>query len=248
MIDLRGLPFMPLYIDRLQKSKAWLMCKREPEFAFYLMNLWMRAWQEVPAGTIENDDDVLGDAAMCDPRRWPKIREKVLRGWIETEGRLSHPVVSEIAADSWEKREAYHKRTEKARQTKSQKRDASVAMSATSSVTDDVADDVADDVTEPATVPVTGNGTDDVTALKGKYKGEVSINIPPKPPRERGGKNASQNGEVKKAEFLAYTEPWEQRVAGYGKMKLWDRAWGAPPDKPDCRAPAEFLRKWNGST
>jgi hypothetical protein len=43
-------PYMPLYIQRLQRSKAWLRCKRRPELAFYMVNLWMRAWHEVPAG------------------------------------------------------------------------------------------------------------------------------------------------------------------------------------------------------
>ncbi|MFG1399861.1 DNA methyltransferase [Roseixanthobacter pseudopolyaromaticivorans] len=40
IIDVRCLPYMPLQIERLRKSKAWLRCKRRPELAFYLMNLW----------------------------------------------------------------------------------------------------------------------------------------------------------------------------------------------------------------
>jgi hypothetical protein len=104
MTDLREFPYMPLYIQRLQRSKAWLRCKRRPELAFYMVNLWMRAWHEVPAGMIENDDDVLADAAMADPWAWDKIKADVLYGWHEQGGFLVHPVIAEIAQSlDWQK-------------------------------------------------------------------------------------------------------------------------------------------------
>lgn len=105
LIDLRGMPYMPLQIERLQRSRAWLICKRRPELAFFMINVWMASWGEVPCGSMEDDDDVLADAACCDPRRWPSIRGDVMRGWVRREdGRLHHPVVQEIAADTWSKR------------------------------------------------------------------------------------------------------------------------------------------------
>lgn len=176
MIDLRGLPYMPLYIERLQKSKAWLLCKREPEIAFYLMNLWMRAWQEVPAGTIENDDDVLADAAMCDTKRWAKVRDKALRGWTEIGGRLTHPVVSEIAEESWSKREAYKARTDAARKAREEKRRLEREANAGSS--DEPPDrgstpPVAASVTETVTTSVTEAATEGVTDSKYKGKGKL---------------------------------------------------------------------------
>jgi hypothetical protein len=100
---MRGLTYMPLHIERLQKSKAWLVCKRRPELAFYILNLWMRAWTEEPAGSIENDDDVMSDAAMCPPDKWPKLKEDALRGWVLcSDGRWYHPTVCEIALETWE--------------------------------------------------------------------------------------------------------------------------------------------------
>lgn len=143
-VDVRCLPYMPLHIERLRRSKAWLRCKRRPDLAFYLMNLWMRAWHEVPAGSIEADDDVLADAAMCSPDEWERIKNDVLNGWEEREGRWHHHVVTELAADGMEKVEASRRRTEAARHARQQNRSASVA----SSVTENVADHVADDVTE----------------------------------------------------------------------------------------------------
>ncbi len=93
---------MPLEVLRLRRSKAWLICKRRPELAFYLINLWTAAWHERPAGSLEHDDDVLADLAMCPPKDWTKVRKDVLRGWVKcSDGRIYHPVVVEKVRDAW---------------------------------------------------------------------------------------------------------------------------------------------------
>lgn len=114
-LDLRDFKGMHFDLHRLRASKAWRMAKREPELAFYMMNLWMASWHEVPASSLENDDIDLCDTAGCDPKRWPKIRDKVLRGFqICSDGKLYHPVVAEMALMAWEsKKEA---QTERAKQ------------------------------------------------------------------------------------------------------------------------------------
>lgn len=100
--DIDDFRFMPLEIERLRKSKAWLKCRRRPELAYYMLNLWMRAYHEKPAGSIENDDDVLADAAACSPVDFPAIRGDLLRGWIAcSDGRLYHPVVCEKVLEGW---------------------------------------------------------------------------------------------------------------------------------------------------
>jgi hypothetical protein len=94
--------FMPLEVARLRRSKAWLICKRRPELAFYMLNLWTASWHERPAGSLEDDDDVLADAAMCPPERWAEVKVDALRGWVKcSDGRLYHPVVAEKVAESW---------------------------------------------------------------------------------------------------------------------------------------------------
>lgn len=113
--DVRCLQYMPLQIERLRRSKAWLRCKRRPEMAFYLMNLWMRAWHELPAGSLEDDDDVLADAAMCDPDQWGRIREEILAGWELRDGRYHHPVVTELATEAASKLRKNVSRTAAAR-------------------------------------------------------------------------------------------------------------------------------------
>ncbi|SCB10197.1 DUF1376 domain-containing protein [Cupriavidus alkaliphilus] len=100
--DLRDFPFMPLEINRLRRSKSWLKAKRNPALAFYQINLWTAAWHDVPAGSLEDDDDVLADLAMCDPAKWAKVRDEVMRGWVKcSDGRLYNPTVCEKAMESW---------------------------------------------------------------------------------------------------------------------------------------------------
>lgn len=110
--DLRDFRFMPLELERLRKSKAWLWARRQPEIGFYMLNLWATSWHEVPAASLEDDDDVLADAAMCDPKRWSKVKDKVLHGWVKcADGRLYHSVVAEKAVESWDKKRSQRNRT-----------------------------------------------------------------------------------------------------------------------------------------
>lgn len=101
--DLTDFEFMPLSVVKLRKSKAWLICKRQPHLAFYMINLWTAAWHEVPSASLEDDDDVLADLAMCpDMDMWLSIRDDVLRGFtLCDDGRLYHEVVAIKALEAW---------------------------------------------------------------------------------------------------------------------------------------------------
>lgn len=100
--DLSDFAFMPLEVARLRRSRQWLAARRRPEIGFYAINLWSAAWHERPAASLELDDDVLADAAMCDPQRWPDVRDDVLRGWVRCgDGRIYHPVVAAKALEAW---------------------------------------------------------------------------------------------------------------------------------------------------
>lgn len=107
-VELRDFQFMPLDIARLRRSKAWLICKRRPELAFYMINLWTAAWHDTPAGSLEDDDDVLADLAMCSAKDWPKLRRDILRGWTKcSDGRLYHTVVVEKVIEAWNSKLQY---------------------------------------------------------------------------------------------------------------------------------------------
>jgi len=121
-VDITGFPYMPLYVDRLLKSKSWLICKRKPELAFFMVNLWMRAWHERPGASLENDDDVLADAARCDPLRWDTYKRDVMRAWVLcSDGRWYHPVCAELVRNAWESRLALQWRRESDRLRKENK-------------------------------------------------------------------------------------------------------------------------------
>lgn len=114
--DLTDFPFMPLEVARLRRSKAWLICKRTPALAFYMLNLWTACWHERPAGSLEDDDDVLADQAMCDPAKWDKVKADVLRGWVLCDdGRYYHPTVCEKVVEAWNAKLDQRWRTECAR-------------------------------------------------------------------------------------------------------------------------------------
>lgn len=122
-VDLRDFPYMPLQIERLRRSKAWLRAKKQPELAFYMLNLWTASWHELPAASLENDDEVLADLAMCPENKWPKVKEAVLRGWIAADdGRLYHPIVAEVAMEAWKARIDQRKRTAAATAAREAKR------------------------------------------------------------------------------------------------------------------------------
>lgn len=122
-VDLSDFPFIPLYIARLQKSRSWLVCKRRPELAFYLFNLWCHAWHARPAASIEDDPDVLADAAMCPPKRWLKLKDDLLRGWVAcSDGRLYHPVVAKLAIEAYTEKLAQRARTKAANEARERER------------------------------------------------------------------------------------------------------------------------------
>ena len=113
--DLRDYPYIPLQIQRLKQSRAWSLCKRNPALAFYLLNIWTSSFQSVPAGSLESDPITLADLAMCDDDTWAKVKDDVLRGWVECEdGRIYHPVVAEVALEGLLSKLAQRKATDAA--------------------------------------------------------------------------------------------------------------------------------------
>ena len=104
-VDLTDFPYMPLNIRRLLKSETWIEAADNPKVGHALMCLWCESWQQIPCGSLPNNEKMLAQFAMCAPRVWSKIREKALEGWILcSDGLLYHPVVSEKALETWEKK------------------------------------------------------------------------------------------------------------------------------------------------
>lgn len=184
--DLRssGMLFMPLDVGRMVDSDLFAMATGE-EFKA-AMSLYAKAWLQVPAASLPTDDRVLAHlAGGLTPRRWRKVKDVALRGWILcADGRLYHPVIAEFAHDAWEKskhtiNDATPTRraaspAERARRYRERQRLARLAGSA-------AADGAAsapvtrDAVTPTVTETVTESVTQNVTPVTPSFKREIEI-------------------------------------------------------------------------
>jgi len=113
-VDLRGLQYLPVDIQRLLDSDLYALSSGE-EFKAAL-TLWARSFLQVPAGSLPDDDRLLAHLSGVGARRWPKVRGMALHGFIRcADGRLYHPVVCEKAEEAWKLRMKLRSQTENAR-------------------------------------------------------------------------------------------------------------------------------------
>lgn len=90
---IEGLKSFMLNVDRLFASELWAIATGD-EFKAAVA-LWGRAWQQVPAGSLPDDERLLA-AFSGAGRRWPKLRAMALRGFVKcSDGRLYHRVLCE---------------------------------------------------------------------------------------------------------------------------------------------------------
>lgn len=123
-VDLRGLPFMPLDVNRVRDSDLAIEASGD-EFRAAVL-LWCASWNQVPAGSLPDAEQALAAYAGFgrDLKSWKKVRAGALRGFVKcSDGRLYHPVVAEKAIDAWAQRLEHraakdneNKRKEKERQ------------------------------------------------------------------------------------------------------------------------------------
>ncbi|GEP06435.1 DUF1376 domain-containing protein [Methylobacterium oxalidis] len=86
--DIQGLPAFMLDVERLFASELWALSSGE-EFKAAVA-LWGRAWQQIPAGSLPNDERLLAAFSGAGPR-WRKVRDMALRGFVLcSDGRLYH--------------------------------------------------------------------------------------------------------------------------------------------------------------
>lgn len=116
--DLREFAFMPLDVQRLCDSDLSALTTGD-EFRAAVF-LWCKAWHQVPAGSLPDDDRVLAQFAGYGRvvAEWMKVRDGAMRGWVKcSDGRWYHPVVSEKANASWDSmhKHAYDKLVDRVR-------------------------------------------------------------------------------------------------------------------------------------
>lgn len=121
--DLRDFPHTPLFRSRLFGSSFHARANDSEWRAG--VTLWLKSWDQVPAGSLPNDDIELCRLAELarDVKAWTKHKAGALRGWVLcSDGRLYHPVVAEGVNNAIEKKEAQRAKTFKARLAALEKR------------------------------------------------------------------------------------------------------------------------------
>lgn len=125
--DLRDFQYMPLDVVRLVDSDLAALATGD-EFRCAVI-LWCKAWHQVPASSLPNDDRLLSHLAGFgrDMKAWRAVRDMALRGFVEcSDGRLYHPVIAQKAIEAADAKRRRRERTAKAtaaREAKSGGRD-----------------------------------------------------------------------------------------------------------------------------
>jgi hypothetical protein len=114
------MPGFILDVDKLLLSNLWILSTGEAFKA--AVGLWCRAWKEIPAGSLPDDDQLLS-AYSGAGSNWPAIRDMALRGFIKcSDSRLYHKTLCEDAARASRKQQEYKDRTRAATQARQSRR------------------------------------------------------------------------------------------------------------------------------
>lgn len=102
--DMSGNDWYPLHFMRLRESRWWRSASHLARSIN--IDLWGRAYQQIPAGSLPDDDIDLADWAGFgrDVQSWLKVKAEVMAPWVIcTDGRWYHPTLCEVVMDAWER-------------------------------------------------------------------------------------------------------------------------------------------------
>lgn len=106
-VDLRAYDWFPLKHKRLRKSAFW--ARASDTAKAISLELWCEAYEQVPAGSVPDDDHQLSDWAgygRRDLTQWLAVKAEVMSAWVRcSDGRWYHPTLCEVALESWLERE-----------------------------------------------------------------------------------------------------------------------------------------------
>ena len=102
-IDLRDREGFLLNVERIAASELVAMSSGAEFKAAFL--LWCKAWQQVPAGSLPDNDRVLA-AWSGAGEAWLELKAMALRGFVLCrDGRLYHRLLCERALDAWQEKQ-----------------------------------------------------------------------------------------------------------------------------------------------
>lgn len=106
-VGMDGNDWFPLYYDRLLGSRFWRGASDLARARSVM--LWAHAYKETPPASLPNDDVDLADMAGFGTgsdavAAFLKHKAEILTPWILcSDGRLYHPTLAEVVAESWAK-------------------------------------------------------------------------------------------------------------------------------------------------
>ncbi|MCX7361876.1 MAG: DUF1376 domain-containing protein [Alphaproteobacteria bacterium] len=97
-VDLKDFRFMPIDVLTIRDSPLTI---GDPAIFRATLMLWFVAWHQLPAGSLDPNDDWLAHRSGAGAD-WPRIRDTVLAGFVEhADGRLYHPLLTEKVLQAW---------------------------------------------------------------------------------------------------------------------------------------------------
>jgi len=238
--DVSNLAGFMLNVEHLLASE--LVATGSPEECWAALMLWCRAWKQVPAGSLPNDDKVLASFSGTG-RRWAKVRQVALHGFeLCSDGRLYHRFLCVEVL-----------RAKKMRQNYEERRDADRARLAKWRGRKDACPNENNSIGGDETPYETQYETRFETVserVRDDTRRYETEDIPPKPPV--GGLFVKRVSKRKRSDGDALPEPpWEQRCRAWVERGFWSSFWGPPPSEAGCRAPdalaAEARQMRNGA-
>jgi hypothetical protein len=120
------MPFMPLDTSRLLDSDFMALATAE-EFRCGF-TLWCKAWQQVPAGSLPDDNRILAHLSGARDK-WCDVRDMSLHGFVKcSDGRLYHPVICEKAIEALPHRQEFKRGKSAAAERKERERNDRAAL------------------------------------------------------------------------------------------------------------------------
>ena len=104
-VDLQDYPYTPV-IRTLLFGSAFHAKASDAEWRAGV-TLWLKSWEQVPAGTLPDDEVELCRLAELgrDLKTWRKVRDRALHKWVKCgDNRLHHPIMAQVVLEAWGKR------------------------------------------------------------------------------------------------------------------------------------------------
>jgi hypothetical protein len=87
----------------IERSATWSLAP--PEARPWLLMLWMTAWRQQPAGSLEADEQVVAARIGMPDKLWQRHRALMLRNWwVATDGRMYHDFIAALVLEMMAKR------------------------------------------------------------------------------------------------------------------------------------------------